>query len=59
MIEVLADDRPLLTPLLVPGGLVVFSAAIVAIELWLLERTAERVVLGMRRDLAARLCARG
>jgi hypothetical protein len=27
----------------------------VAIELWLLERTAERVVLGVRRDLAARL----
>ncbi len=26
-----------------------------AIELWLLERTAERVVLGVRRDLAARL----
>jgi hypothetical protein len=37
--------------LLVLGGLVVFSAAIVAIELWLLERTAERVVLGVRRDL--------
>ncbi len=26
-----------------------------AIELWLLERTAERVVLGVRRDLAGRL----
>jgi ABC-type multidrug transport system fused ATPase/permease subunit len=37
------------------GGLVLFSAAIVAIELWLLERTAERVVLGVRRGLAARL----
>ena len=32
-----------------------FSAAIVAGQLWLLERTAERVVLGARRDLAARL----
>jgi ABC-type multidrug transport system fused ATPase/permease subunit len=55
VIEALADDRSLLTPLLVLGGLVVFSAAIVAIELWLLERTAERVVLGVRRALAARL----
>jgi ABC-type multidrug transport system fused ATPase/permease subunit len=55
VIEALADDRSLLTPLLVLGGLVLFSAAIVAIELWLLERTAERVVLGVRRDLAARL----
>jgi F0F1-type ATP synthase membrane subunit c/vacuolar-type H+-ATPase subunit K len=40
VIEALADDRSLLTPLLVLGGLVLFSAAIVAIELWLLERTA-------------------
>jgi ABC-type multidrug transport system fused ATPase/permease subunit len=55
VIEALADDRSLLTPLLVLGGLVVFSAAIVAIELWLLKRTAERVVLGVRRALAARL----
>jgi ABC-type multidrug transport system fused ATPase/permease subunit len=55
VIEALGDDRSLLTPLLVLGGLVLFSAAIVAIELWLLERTAERVVLGVRRDLAARL----
>jgi ABC-type multidrug transport system fused ATPase/permease subunit len=55
VIEALADDRSLLTPLLVLGGLVLFSAAIVAVELWLLERTAERVVLGVRRDLAARL----
>ena len=55
VIESLGDDRSVLTPLLVLGGLVVFSAAIVAIELWLLERTSERVVLGVRRDLAARL----
>jgi ABC-type bacteriocin/lantibiotic exporter with double-glycine peptidase domain len=55
VIEALADDRSLLTSLLVLGGLVAFSAAIVALELWLLERTAERVVLGVRRDLAARL----
>ena len=55
VIESLGEDRSLLTPLVVLGGLVVFSAAIVAVELWLLERTAERVVLGVRRDLAARL----
>lgn len=55
VIESLGEDRSVLTPLLVLGGLVVFSAAIVAVELWLLERTSERVVLGVRRDLAARL----
>ena len=55
VLEALSDDRSLLTPLLILGGLVVFSAAIVAIELWLLERTSERVVLGVRRELATRL----
>ncbi|MDQ5833890.1 MAG: ABC transporter ATP-binding protein, partial [Actinomycetota bacterium] len=34
VIESLGDDRSVLTPLWVLGGLVVFSAAIVAIELW-------------------------
>jgi hypothetical protein len=56
VIESLGDDRSVLTPLLVLGGLVVFSAAIVAIELWLLERTSERVVLGVRRSCAGIGC---
>jgi ABC-type multidrug transport system fused ATPase/permease subunit len=55
VIEALADDDSLLVPLLVLGGLVAFSSVIVAANLWLLERTSERVVLGERRDLAARL----
>jgi len=55
VIEALADDDSLLVPLLVLGGLVAFSSVIVAANLWLLERTAERVVLGTRRELATRL----
>jgi ABC-type multidrug transport system fused ATPase/permease subunit len=55
VIEALGDDESLLVPLLVLGGLVALSSVIIAVNLWLLERTAERVVLGTRRDLAARL----
>jgi len=55
VIEALADDASLLGPLLVLGVLVVVSAAISAGHLWLLERTAERVVLGARRRLVSRL----
>lgn len=55
MIEALAADRSLLAPLLVLGGLVAASAVVVAVHFWLLERTAERVVLGARRTLGARL----
>jgi ABC-type multidrug transport system fused ATPase/permease subunit len=55
VIEALADDEPLLVPLLVLGGLVAFSAVIVAANFWLLERTSERIVLGTRRELASRL----
>jgi ABC-type multidrug transport system fused ATPase/permease subunit len=55
IIEALADDRSLLTPLIVLSGLVVVSAAAIATNFWLLERTAERIVLGARRSLVARL----
>jgi ABC-type multidrug transport system fused ATPase/permease subunit len=55
VIEALADDESLLTPLLVLGALVAFSGVIIAFNLWLLERTSERVVLGTRRELAGRL----
>lgn len=55
VIEALAAREGLLTPLLALGALVLFSAVITAANLWLLERTAERVVLGARRDLARRL----
>jgi ABC-type multidrug transport system fused ATPase/permease subunit len=55
VIEALADDESLLVPLLVLGGLVAFSAVIIAANFWLLERTSERIVLGARRELATRL----
>jgi ABC-type multidrug transport system fused ATPase/permease subunit len=55
VIEALADDESLLVPLVVLGGLVAFSAVIVAANFWLLERTSERVVLDVRHDLARRL----
>jgi ABC-type multidrug transport system fused ATPase/permease subunit len=55
VIEALADDESLLTPLLVLGALVTFSAVVVAANFWLLERTSERIVLGTRRELASRL----
>jgi len=55
VIDALASDDSLLGPLAVLAGLVVVSAAFSAAELWLLERTSERVVLGSRRRLAARL----
>jgi ABC-type multidrug transport system fused ATPase/permease subunit len=55
VIDALAGDESLLRPLLVLGGLVALSAVIVAANFWLLERTAERIVLGTRRELATRL----
>ena len=55
VIEALGDDESLLAPLLVLGGLVAFSAVIIAANFWLLERTSERIVLGARRELATRL----
>ena len=55
VIEALADGESLLVPLVVLGGLVAFSAVIVAANFWLLERTLERIVLGTRRELATRL----
>jgi ABC-type multidrug transport system fused ATPase/permease subunit len=55
IIEALGGEESLLEPLLVLGGLVAFSAVIVAANFWLLERTSERIVLGARRELAARL----
>jgi ABC-type multidrug transport system fused ATPase/permease subunit len=55
VIEALSDDESLLVPLLVLGGLVAFSAILIAANFWLLERTSERIVLGARRELATRL----
>jgi ABC-type multidrug transport system fused ATPase/permease subunit len=54
VIETFGDDEGLLAPLLVLTGLVVASAAVGALHFWLLDRTAERVVLSARRRLVAR-----
>jgi ABC-type multidrug transport system fused ATPase/permease subunit len=55
VIEALAAERSLLAPLVFLGALVAGSAVVVAVHFWLLERSAERVVLGARRSLGARL----
>lgn len=55
VIDALANDDSVLGPLIVLVGLVAISAVFSAAELWLLERTSERVVLGARRRLAHRL----
>lgn len=55
VIEALAADRSLLVPLLVLGALVAVSAFVLAAHLWVLARTAERVVLDTRREVGWRL----
>lgn len=55
VIEALAARTSLLDPLLLLGALVLASAVIAAVSLWLLERTSERIVLGARRELTRRL----
>src|SRR4051812_19447241 len=55
VIQALATGDSLLVPLIVLGALVALSAVLVAVNFWLLERTSARIVLGTRRELAARL----
>jgi ABC-type multidrug transport system fused ATPase/permease subunit len=55
VIEALAADESLTGPILVLSALVAASAFIVAGHLWMLERTAQRIVLRARRGLAARV----
>jgi ABC-type multidrug transport system fused ATPase/permease subunit len=55
VIEALDRDESLLEPLVILSALVVVSAVAIAFNWWLLERTAERVVLDARRRLVARL----
>jgi ABC-type multidrug transport system fused ATPase/permease subunit len=55
VIEALGADESLAGPILILSGLVVVSAVIIAVHLWLLERTAQRIVLGARRGLAGRV----
>jgi ATP-binding cassette subfamily B protein/ATP-binding cassette subfamily C protein len=55
VVEALAADDSLLAPVLLLGALVVAGALVAGLHLWLLERTAERIVLGVRLGVIARL----
>lgn len=51
----ISDDRSLLAPVLILAGLTIVAAVISAAYIWLLGRSAERIVLGVRLGLGARL----
>jgi ABC-type multidrug transport system fused ATPase/permease subunit len=55
VIEALAADESLTGPLVILSVLVAASAGVLAVHLWVLERTAQRIVLGARRGLAGRV----
>ncbi len=55
VIDALAADAPLTGPVLTLTGLVVLAAVLGVANSYVLGRTAERVVLGVRRQLAGRL----
>jgi ABC-type multidrug transport system fused ATPase/permease subunit len=55
VIEALAADASVRGPILVLSALVVAAAFVTAVHYWLLERTAQRVVLRARRGLAGRV----
>jgi ABC-type multidrug transport system fused ATPase/permease subunit len=55
VIESLASDESLSGPILVLTALVIAAAFVTALHFWLLERTAQRVVLRARRGLAGRV----
>ncbi|MGH3930331.1 MAG: ABC transporter ATP-binding protein [Pseudonocardiaceae bacterium] len=55
VIDALSANEPVLTPIMLLTGLVVGAAGIAAIGTYLLERTAEGVVLVARRGLIHRL----
>jgi ABC-type multidrug transport system fused ATPase/permease subunit len=55
VIEALGADESLTGPILILSALVIVSAVIIAGHLWLLERTAQRIVLRARLGLAGRV----
>ncbi|MFE5632186.1 ABC transporter ATP-binding protein [Streptomyces sp. NPDC056470] len=55
LIDALSDDRPIAGALLLMSALVVANAAIGALGGYVLQRTAESVVLGARRTLSSYL----
>jgi ABC-type multidrug transport system fused ATPase/permease subunit len=55
VIEALGTDESLSGPILILTGLVVAAAFVTALHFWLLERTAQRIVLRARRGLTGRV----
>jgi ABC-type multidrug transport system fused ATPase/permease subunit len=55
VIEALSADDSLTKPIVILSALVVAAAFVTALHYWLLERTAQRVVLRARRGLTGRL----
>ena len=55
VIEALAADDPVGRAIFVLSALVVAAAIVTAVHFWLLERTAQRVVLRARRSLTGRV----
>jgi ABC-type multidrug transport system fused ATPase/permease subunit len=55
VIEALAADEPVGRAILILSALVVGAAFVTAVHFWLLERTAQRVVLRARRSLTGRV----
>jgi ABC-type multidrug transport system fused ATPase/permease subunit len=55
VIEALAADDPLTRALVILSALVVAAAIVTAVHFWLLERTAQRIVLRARRGLTGRI----
>ena len=55
VIEALSADSSLTGPLVILSALVVASTIAVAAQLWVLERTAQRIVLRARYALAGRV----
>ena len=55
VIEALGGDESLLRPILLLSALVVVAAFVSAAHLWVLERTAQRIVLRARLGLTGRL----
>src|SRR5918999_3604 len=55
VIEALGADESLSGPIMILSALVVAAAFVTALHFWLLERTAQRIVLRARRGLAGRV----
>ncbi len=55
VIEALADDEPVWRAIVLLTALVIGAAFVTAVHFWVLERTAQRIVLRARRGLTGRV----